>query len=50
MVYNTRNYYVFGLCPASCILKNQRTQRFENWICFRPQVGGGGDIYIIANA
>jgi hypothetical protein len=39
MVYNTQNYWVFGLCSSSGILK-PRTQRFENWIYFRPQVRG----------
>jgi hypothetical protein len=34
------DYWVFGLCPSSGILKN--TQRFEIWICFRPQVQGRG--------
>jgi hypothetical protein len=36
-VYNTRNYWVFGLCPSSGI-KKQRTQRFRNCACSRPQV------------
>jgi hypothetical protein len=38
MVYITWNYWVFGPGPSSGILK---TQRFGNWICFRPQVGWG---------
>jgi hypothetical protein len=25
---------------------HKRTQRFENWICFRPQVGGGNTYYV----
>jgi hypothetical protein len=37
MVYNTRNYWVFGLCPSSGILKNTM---FHKLICFRPQVKG----------
>jgi hypothetical protein len=41
MVYNTQNYWVVGLCPPSGILE-ARKQRFGNWICFRSQVGGGG--------
>jgi hypothetical protein len=41
MVYNTKNYQAVGLCPSSGILKDWRKQRFENWICFRPQVRGG---------
>jgi hypothetical protein len=24
MVYNTQGYWVFGLCPSSCILKNTK--------------------------
>jgi hypothetical protein len=39
MVYDIQDYWVFGLCPSSGILEN-RTQRFANWICFRPQVRG----------
>jgi hypothetical protein len=35
-----QGYWVFGLRPSSGILKNRRTQRFGNWICFRPQVRG----------
>jgi hypothetical protein len=34
---NIQDYWIFGLCPSSFILK---TQRFGNWICFRPQVRG----------
>jgi hypothetical protein len=37
---NVQNYRIFGLRPSSCILKNRRTQRFGNWICFHPQVRG----------
>jgi hypothetical protein len=37
MVYNTQNYWVFGLCPSSCIPET-RKQRFGNWMCFLPQV------------
>jgi hypothetical protein len=40
------------LCPSSGILKtrehnvlkSERTQRFEKWICFRPQARGWGDV------
>jgi hypothetical protein len=42
MVYNTRNYWVFGLWTWSGT-KKQRTQRSGNWTCFRPQERGGGD-------
>jgi hypothetical protein len=39
MVYNIQRYWVFGLCPSSGFFLNKwKTQRFENWICFRPQV------------
>jgi hypothetical protein len=40
MVYNTQRYWVFGLRPSSGFFlnKNEKTQRFGNWICFRPQV------------
>jgi hypothetical protein len=30
----TQNYWVFGLCPSFRILET--TNRFGNWICFRP--------------
>jgi hypothetical protein len=35
-----QRYWVFGLCPSSGFFlnKNEKTQRFGNWICFRPQV------------
>jgi hypothetical protein len=39
MECKTKNYWVFGLCPSTGILKT-RKQRFGNWICFRPQVRG----------
>jgi hypothetical protein len=39
MVYDTQNYWVFGLCPSSGFLEI-RKQRFGSWICFRPQVRG----------
>jgi hypothetical protein len=37
MVYNTQNYWVFGLRPSPGI-RIARKQRFGNLICFRPQV------------
>jgi hypothetical protein len=40
MVYNTQRYWVFGLCPSSGF-KLLKSQRFGNWICFRPQVREG---------
>jgi hypothetical protein len=39
MVYNSQNYWGFGLCPSSGILEIIK-QYFGNWICFRPQVKG----------
>jgi hypothetical protein len=45
MVYNTQNYWVFGLCPASGILetrkKKKKKKSFRHRICFHPQVRGG---------
>jgi hypothetical protein len=38
MVYNTQNYWGFGLFHW---LVFNRTRRFGNWICFRPQVKVG---------
>jgi hypothetical protein len=46
-VYNTQNYWVFGLFPSSGILENRKHGRFGNWICFRPQVKGGEDTYSV---
>jgi hypothetical protein len=40
MIYNTENYWAFGLFPSSGILET-RKQRFGNWICSHPQVRGG---------
>jgi hypothetical protein len=37
MVYKTQNYWAFGLCPLSAILKTRR-QRFGNFICFSPEL------------
>jgi hypothetical protein len=39
--YYTQKYWVFGLCPSSgyFLNNNGKTQRFGNWICFRPQLG-----------
>jgi hypothetical protein len=38
MVYDTENYWIFGLYPSSGILKT-RTQRFGNWMF--PSLGEG---------
>jgi hypothetical protein len=36
VVQNSQNFLDFFHCPVS-----QKTQRFGNWICFRPQVKVG---------
>jgi hypothetical protein len=46
MVYNSLDYWVFGLSPSPGILKTQIRQRFGNWICFRPQVRGGVELHV----
>jgi hypothetical protein len=33
MVYNTQNYWVFGLCPSSCILE---TRKYSLALCKGP--------------
>jgi hypothetical protein len=40
MVYNTQNYWVFGLCPSSGVIKTRKHDVSETG-CFRPQVRGG---------
>jgi hypothetical protein len=43
MVYNTQNYWGFGLCPSpgfQLMRRKRKIRRFGNWICFRPQVKG----------
>jgi hypothetical protein len=40
MVYNTQNYWVFGLFPSSCILEI-REHSVSETICFHPQVRRG---------
>jgi hypothetical protein len=41
MVYNTQNYWVYGLGPTSGIINNWKGQCFGNWACFCPQAKGG---------
>jgi hypothetical protein len=43
----TKNYWVIEPCPSSGILRKQKTERFGNWIYFRPQVRG--DIYSVGS-
>jgi hypothetical protein len=33
---NTQNHWASRFCPSSGIVNNQRTQRLEIWVCFRP--------------
>jgi hypothetical protein len=33
-VKQVQDYWVFGLCPSSGILKPQKNTTFGNWICF----------------
>jgi hypothetical protein len=40
MVYNTQNYWVFGLRPSSGILETRKHNVLETG-CFRPQVREG---------
>jgi hypothetical protein len=44
MVYVEHGYLVSGLYPSSSVQKNKsdKTQRFGDWICLRPQVDGAG--------
>jgi hypothetical protein len=43
MVYNTKNYWVFGLFQSSGILENREHDVLET-ICFRPQVSREHDV------
>jgi hypothetical protein len=40
MVYSTQNYWVFGFCPSSSILKT-RDHNLSETGCFHPQARGG---------
>jgi hypothetical protein len=40
MVYNTQNSWVFWTWSIVRYSRNQKAQRFGNWICFRPQERG----------
>jgi hypothetical protein len=44
MTYNTRNYWVFGLCPWLGILKNTR---FRKLYLFPPSGEALGDTYSV---
>jgi hypothetical protein len=37
---NTRDYWVFGLWPSSCILKNTKEHIISESGCYHPQVRG----------
>jgi hypothetical protein len=47
MVYNTQNYWVFGLCPSSGILEARKHKVSETGSVFILKWGGGGDIRAI---
>jgi hypothetical protein len=40
VVYNTQNYWVFGLFPSSCILENTTFRKLD---LFPPSGEGGGE-------
>jgi hypothetical protein len=40
MVYNTQNYWVFGLFSIVRYSRDYRTRRLGNWICFHPRMKG----------
>jgi hypothetical protein len=44
MVYNTQNYWIYGLFPSTGILQNIKRDVSE-MICFRPQVKVGENTY-----
>jgi hypothetical protein len=37
----TQKWWVFGIDPSFGILRDQKTRRFGNWICFRLQMRWG---------
>jgi hypothetical protein len=43
--HNVRISELQGFSTSSIVRysRNLKTQRFRNWICFRPQVEGGGE-------
>jgi hypothetical protein len=41
MVYNTQNYWVFGLCPSSGILENRKHNILETGSVYILRWGGG---------
>jgi hypothetical protein len=50
MVYNTQNYWVFGLCPSSGILKIRKHKVSENESDSFPGEGKGeADTYIVGS-
>jgi hypothetical protein len=42
MVYNTRDYWVFGFRPSSNILKNKIFQKLDLFPSLGKRMGGGG--------
>jgi hypothetical protein len=44
IVYNNRNYWLFGLCPSSGIVKNTTSRKLD---VFPPSGEGVGDTYSV---
>jgi hypothetical protein len=45
MMYNTQNYWVFGLCPSSGILENTTFRKLD--LFPSSGVGGEEDTYLV---
>jgi hypothetical protein len=50
MVYDIRDYWVFGLRQPSGILKNTKEHDVSETVCFRPQVRGWETLKSIRSA
>jgi hypothetical protein len=48
MVFNTElvGFWTFSIVQY---FRAQKTRRFRNWICFRPQVKGAEDAYSVGS-
>jgi hypothetical protein len=49
MVYNTQNYWVFGLCPSSGILETRKHNVSETGSVSVPRWGGREDTYSVGS-
>jgi hypothetical protein len=47
MVYDIQDYWVFGLCPSSSILKTQKNTTFRKLDLFPSSGEGTGDTYSV---